>query len=148
MTSHDSLSYRIAAPYVLLRVAGAPTTAEVRRVLVALSREPALPARALMLVDARDAAGVPTPASVRARFRYFRILAGRALPLAAIVTSATVASLLTGLLYKLEAQHRAAMRIETFGDGEAAKRWLRERAAERRKGGPATDPGPPEWREC
>jgi hypothetical protein len=148
MTSQDTLTYQIAAPFVLLRVAGAPPTAEVRRVLLALSHEPDLPARALLLVDARDAAGVPTPASVRARFKYFRVLAGRALPLAAIVTSATVASLLTGLLYKLEAQHRAAMRIETFGDGEAAKRWLRDRASERRKGRPAPEPGPPEWREC
>jgi len=148
MTSSDTLSYQIAAPFVLLRIGGAPTTAEVRRVLLALSREPGLPSRALLLVDARDANGVPTPASVRARFKYFRILAGRALPLAAIVTSATVASLLTGLLYKLEAQHRASMRIETFGDGESAKRWLRERAAERRNEGPPTEPGPPEWREC
>ena len=148
MTSTDTLTYQIAAPFVLLRVAGAPTTAEVRRTLTALSRDPDLPKCALLLVDARDAGGVPTPASVRARFKYFRILAGRALPVAAIVTSATVASLLTGLLYKLEAQHRASMRIETFGDGEAAKRWLRDRAAERRNRRVPTEPGPPEWREC
>jgi len=46
MTSIDTLTYQIAAPFVLLRIAGAPTTAEVRRVLTALSREPDLPKNA------------------------------------------------------------------------------------------------------
>jgi len=148
MTSTDTLTYEITSPFVVLRIAGEPTTAEVRRVLLALSRDPGLPNRALLLVDARDAAGLPTPGSVRARFRYARVLAGRALPLAAIVTSATVASLLTGLLYKLEAQHRASLRIETFLESDAAKRWLRERAQARHSGSTADETGPTEHQEC
>ena len=106
-----------------------------------------MPTRALLLIDARDATGLPTAAAVRARFKDFRLLAGRVLPIAAILTTATVASLLTGLLYKLEAQHRASVRVETFGDADAARRWLRERATERRDcRRPAC--GPTEWRGC
>jgi len=147
MTATNTLTYEIAAPFILLRIVGAPVTAEVRRVLLTLSRDPQMPTRALLLVDAREATGLPTAASTRARFTYFRLLSGRVLPAAAIVTTATVASLLTGVLYKLEAKLRASIPVETFGDGESARRWLRERAAERRNGRPH-ESGPHELQEC
>lgn len=121
------LSYTIDPPYVVVTAARDLTSSEIRRLLLTMASDSRIPEKGLLLIDARATTAMPTHREIQEQFGFFRVLAGRTLPIAAIVTAPTQQQGV-GLLFQLEARARGSVQVGVFTDMEQSRRWLRENA--------------------